>query len=150
MVHERQRLPLSLEARSDLAGVHARLDDLHGDRAFDRPGLMGHVDGAHAAFTDPLDQLVRADGHAGAFPDDGRIDGGERSWPRRLVNRAHLGARKQQFLDRGAELNIARTGLVQEAGPLLWRVFFNRCQTVRFGLIARIAHDDCSRGKSLL
>ena len=78
------------------------------------------------------------------------IDGGDRGWPRRLVKRAHLGARTQQFLDLGTEPSIAGTGLVQEARPLLRRVFFNRRQKDRFGLIARIAHDDRSRGTSPL
>ena len=41
--------------------VHARLDDLQGDRALDRLGLLGHVDDAHAAFADLLQQLVGAD-----------------------------------------------------------------------------------------
>jgi hypothetical protein len=36
MVHHRQRLPLRLEARDDLAGVHARLDYLDGHTAAHR------------------------------------------------------------------------------------------------------------------
>ena len=67
MVHQRQRLPLGLEAGDDLAGVHARLDDLEGDLAADRLLLLGHVDDAHAALADLLDQPVRADLGAGSL-----------------------------------------------------------------------------------
>ena len=41
--------------------VHARLDDLEGDLAADGLRLLGHEDGAHAAFADLLQQLVGAD-----------------------------------------------------------------------------------------
>ncbi len=54
MVHHGQGLPLGLEAGDDLPGVHARLDDLEGDLALHGAGLLGHVDGAHAAFADLL------------------------------------------------------------------------------------------------
>ena len=43
------------------ARVHARLDDLEGDRALDGSLLLGHVDDAHAPFADLLQQLVGAD-----------------------------------------------------------------------------------------
>ena len=69
MVHQRQGLPLGLEAGDDLPAVHARLDDLEGDLAADRLCLLGHVDDAHAAFADLLEQLVGADERAGAFGD---------------------------------------------------------------------------------
>ena len=67
MVHHRQGLPLGLEAGDDLPAVHARLDDLEGDLALDRLGLLGHIDDAHAPFADLLQQLVGADLRAGAF-----------------------------------------------------------------------------------
>ena len=54
VVHHGQGLPLGLEAGDDLAAVHARLDDLDGDLALDGMGLLGHEDGAHAAFADLL------------------------------------------------------------------------------------------------
>ena len=53
----------------DLPRVHARLDDLQGDLAADRLRLLGHVDHAHAALADLLQQLVRADDRAGALGD---------------------------------------------------------------------------------
>ena len=60
MVHQGQRLPLGLEAGHDLLGVHAQLDDLQGHPAADRLLLLGHIDHAHAAFADFLQQLVAA------------------------------------------------------------------------------------------
>ena len=51
------------------AGVHAGLDQLDGDQALDRLGLLGHPDAAHAALADLLDELVRADHRAGALGD---------------------------------------------------------------------------------
>ena len=62
MVHHRQGLPLGLEAGDDLAGVHSRLDDLQGDLAADRLPLLGHVDHAHPALANLLQELVAADG----------------------------------------------------------------------------------------
>ena len=56
-------------------GVHARLDDLQGHLAADRLPLLGHVDDAHAAFADLLQELVAADEGAGPFG-----DGGGRWW----------------------------------------------------------------------
>ena len=66
MVHQRQGLPLGLEAGDHLPGVHARLDDLQRHLAADRLLLLGHEDDAHAAFADLLQQLVGADERAGA------------------------------------------------------------------------------------
>jgi hypothetical protein len=60
MVHEGERLPLGLEAGQDGARIHAGLDELDGDEAFDRLGLLGHPDAAHAAFADLLDELEAA------------------------------------------------------------------------------------------
>ena len=67
VVHERQRLPFGLEARQHLAGVHAELDDLEGHAAADRFLLLGHPDGAHAAFTNLFEKFVAADAVAGLF-----------------------------------------------------------------------------------
>jgi hypothetical protein len=54
MVHHGQGLPLGLEAGDHLPAVHPRLDDLEGDLALDGLGLLGHENGAHAAFADLL------------------------------------------------------------------------------------------------
>ena len=64
------------EPGDHLPGIHARLDDLQGDLAPDWLFLDGHVDDAHAAFTDFLDQLIRADLGAGAFGDGGEVNSG--------------------------------------------------------------------------
>ena len=67
MVHHRQRLPLGLEAGDDLPAVHAWLDDLERDLALHRLRLLGHEDGAHAAFANLLQELVGADDGARTF-----------------------------------------------------------------------------------
>ena len=72
MVHQGQRLALGLEAAEDLGRVHAGLDDLEGDAALDRLGLLGHPDGAHAALAQLLQQLVRADTAADRLGGDAR------------------------------------------------------------------------------
>ena len=64
MVHHRQRLPLGLEAGNHLPAVHAWLDNLERHTAADRRLLIGHVDDAHPALADLLQQLVRADDRA--------------------------------------------------------------------------------------
>ena len=61
MAHQRERLPLELEARDDLARVHARLDDLERDAPADRHRLFGEIHLAHGAFADALEQAVGAD-----------------------------------------------------------------------------------------
>jgi hypothetical protein len=58
VVHHGQRLALGLESRQHLLGVHARLDQLQGDAAPDRLGLLGLPDLPHAALADQLDQAV--------------------------------------------------------------------------------------------
>jgi hypothetical protein len=63
VVHHRQGLALLLEARDDLLGVHAELDDLERDLALDRLLLLRHEDRTEAAFAD---QLI-ADPRARAF-----------------------------------------------------------------------------------
>ena len=54
VVHQRQRLALGLEARDDVARVHAELDDLERDGAANGLGLLGQIDDAHAAFAEQL------------------------------------------------------------------------------------------------
>ena len=76
VVHHRQGLAFGLEAGDHLAGVHPRLDDLQGHFSVHRLLLLGHVDHAHAAFADLLQELVAADGRAGAFGGGRKVDGG--------------------------------------------------------------------------
>ena len=109
VVHQGQRLPLGLEAGDDLPGVHAGLDQLDGDQALDRLGLLGHPDAAHAALADLLNELVRADHRAGALR--GRlVDGRHGSARRRTVQQAvgAVGGRQQR-------LDVGDPGLVPAA-----------------------------------
>ena len=70
------------------AAVHAGLDDLERDLAADRLLLLGHVDDAHAAFADLLQQLVRADDRAGPLRDRRWTGSGTLidPWRRRLLH----------------------------------------------------------------
>ena len=67
MIHHGQGLALCLEPRDHLLAVHAGFDDLERNFAAYRMLLLGHVDDAHAAFTNLLEQLVRSDFRAGSF-----------------------------------------------------------------------------------
>ena len=64
VVHQGERLTFGFETGDHLAGVHAGLDDLQGDRTPDRLVLHGAEDDTEAAFADLLDQLESADGVA--------------------------------------------------------------------------------------
>jgi len=61
VVHQRQSLPLGLEADDHFPAIHPRFDDLQGHFAADRTRLLGHVDDTEAAFADSLKQFVRTD-----------------------------------------------------------------------------------------
>ncbi len=52
------RLPLRLESRHHLLGVHAQLDHFERHAPPHRLGLLRDIDDAAAAFADPLQQLV--------------------------------------------------------------------------------------------
>ena len=64
VLHEREGLPLRLEPRDDLPGVHPQLDHLHGDVAADGVRLVGLEHDAEAALAELLGQGVRVQGHA--------------------------------------------------------------------------------------
>ena len=118
MVHQRQRLPLGLEAGDDLLGVHAQLDDLERDAAADRLLLLGHVDHAAAAFADLLQQFVAANLVAGLFR-RGQFE------PYRRLNRRFIQEAfgpvevTEQLVHLPAQFDIAGTGLVQKRRPLV-------------------------------
>ena len=57
MIHDRQRLPLRLEALHDRLVVHPGLDQLQRDLPPHRGSLFGQPDLAHAAFTKLADEL---------------------------------------------------------------------------------------------
>src|SRR5947208_2832690 len=71
-------LPSLLEAGDDVGRVHAGLDDLQGDAPLDRLFLLGEVNRAHAAFAEPLQQLVRPDAAADRFSRRHRMTRGHR------------------------------------------------------------------------
>lgn len=61
MLHQGQRLPLSFKPSDDLPAVHARLDDLDRDFAFDRISLLSNEHQPEAAFSESFQQPIRAD-----------------------------------------------------------------------------------------
>ena len=67
MIHHRQRLALRLEARDDLLGVHAKLDDFERDTPPHRLALLGDIHHAATAFADFFHQLVAAERLAHGF-----------------------------------------------------------------------------------
>ena len=82
MVHERQRLPLLLEALQDRFGVHACLDQLERHLALDWLGLLGDPDLAHAPFADLfLQRVASRDDNAGHG--HWAVIGGLGGWERR-------------------------------------------------------------------
>ncbi len=60
VVHQGERLALGLEPGQDSLGVHSGLDQLEGNQSLDGVALLGHPDGAHAAFADRLEELIAA------------------------------------------------------------------------------------------
>jgi hypothetical protein len=113
--HERQGLPLRLEAGDHLLAVHARLDHLQRHQALHGLGLLSQEDGAHAPFTELLQQPVGADHRAG-----GRATGrrGAKGCHRRDFEELSGVVGGQERLDLLAQAGIAGTGAVEEGGPL--------------------------------
>src|SRR5262249_1806918 len=67
VVHESQRLALSLETRGDLPGVHPGLDQLERNNSLDRLLLPRHPDRVHAALADFLQERIGSDDGARGF-----------------------------------------------------------------------------------
>ncbi len=135
MVHEGQGLSLLLEARDDLACVHAELDDLERNLAADGLLLLGHEDASEAAFADELQELVVADLGADIFGDVGRVRfAAERRWlcdgdglAADVVDRGGLGKKRdglgegvQELEHAGSECLIAACAGQNERAALGW------------------------------
>jgi hypothetical protein len=121
VVHQRQRLPLGLEACDDAPGVHTGLDELEGDLAADGLRLLGRPDGAHAALADGLQQLVAADDDrarllAGRHEDmvSRELRVGDRGKVEPVAG-AVVGA--EQRFQVVTQARFAPAGLFQEGGP---------------------------------
>ena len=61
VIHQRERLPLLLEAGDHFLRVHAELEDLERHAPSHRLDLLGHPDDAEATLANLLEQLVIAD-----------------------------------------------------------------------------------------
>jgi len=61
MIHQRERLPLSLEPRQNQARIHTRLDDLQRDLAANGTLLLREIHDAESALTHFREDPVRTD-----------------------------------------------------------------------------------------
>ena len=119
VVHQRQGLPLRLEAGDDLAGVHARFNELERNLAPHRLLLLGDEDQPHAPFADLLHELVGADDGARALGDR-LIKGGPLGRGRLFHEVRRVLVSQEQLLDPLAQAGVPRTGAVQKRAPFRW------------------------------
>src|SRR6266540_4442743 len=118
MVHQRQGLPLGLEARDDLAAVHAGLDDLEGDLALHGLGLLGQEDRAHAALAELLEEFVGADHRAGTCAQGWVSAGGTESGRWRFQKAARPLMLPEQPLEAFTQGRVAGAHPVEEGRTL--------------------------------
>jgi hypothetical protein len=116
MIHERQRLPLRLEAGNDLAGVHPGLDDFQRDFAANRMLLLGHENDAESPLTDLLQKLVGADERAQALADGNHA----LVWLQEITGSC-VGS--EELFNRSAQFRIAGTYLLDKGRTLGGRRF---------------------------
>ena len=146
--------------RSDLGRVHARLDDLQGDAALDRLGLLGHPDGAHAALAEFLQQLVGPDARADRFAGPGTAHPcPERAGPERSPGRGQVRRRLSRKSPAwawacsrrstcAAQVGVPPQACVQEGGALLGRALAQGGQEMLFDDEGRNSWH-CSAGRLL-
>ena len=150
VVHQGQRLPLGLEAGEDLLRVHPGLDELERDQSFDRLGLLGHPDRAHAALADLFEQLVLpgndAAGDVGWIVDRARAGevGGGSGW---LEESTEFRFRGEKRLDAGAKFRIDAADAVQVRDAFGHRPAVAGGQKDRFNA-GELGHDGTPRGMS--
>ena len=122
VVHHRQRLPLALEARDDLARVHAQLDDLQRHLPHHRLHLLRHPHRAKAALANLLQELVAPD-HLAALlrlePRELRLDL-RRKWGVVLHEIVRRVVRLKERHDFGVE-RVILAALLDEIGRALAR-----------------------------
>ena len=121
MVHQRQGLALGLEPGEHLAAVHPGLDELQRNRAPHWLGLLGHVDGAHAALADGLEEPVRADVRTSVFGGRSRGHRASGRCGRRFEEVPGLKVCVDQPHDAATQLIVRAAGLGDERGPFLAR-----------------------------
>ena len=120
--------------------IHARLDDLQSHLAAHGLGLLGHVDNAHAAFADLLQQLVRADDRAGAFHHLGWKEIHGRPRGGRVQETTHLGLSVEEPLDPPAQVQVRATDLIEISGPGLGRLPLHRGEEDLVDAGGRVVH----------
>ena len=145
MVHQRQSLPLGLEAGDHLAAVHPRLEDLQRHLAADRLGLFRHEDDAEAAFADLLQQLVRPDHRAGTLADCRFIDRDSQRRGRRFQEAAGTKVIGDQLFDAPLQGRVPGAGLVHEGPALQIRLQFHGGSQNRFNRLRCGFHEPTLR-----
>ena len=121
MVHQRQRLPLGLEAGDDLPSVHPRLDDFEGHLAPHGRGLLGHEHDAEAPFADLLQQLVGTDHRARGFSKGALGESRHQLRCRRFQKAPDVRLCQQQALDPTTKFVVPGACLIQVGGPIRHR-----------------------------
>ena len=118
MIHQRQRLPLGLEAGDHLPRVHARLDDLQGHLAAHRLLLLGDEHQPEAPLADLLHELVGTDDCARSLEWAGSVPGDAGRRDRLLKEFAQTVVGQQQGVDVRPEVQVALARPVQVGASL--------------------------------
>jgi hypothetical protein len=141
MIHHRQRLPLLLETRDDLTGVHAHFDDLQRHAPPHRLLLLGHPHRAEAALADFLEQFVWTNlvaGFLGLEPCEFGLD--RWIWRGAFQKLARLLAGPQQLPHVPLERFILRERLRDECLALFARTDFEGFVKCRLDAPVGIVH----------
>ena len=123
MIHHGQCLALGFEAGNDRLRVHPQFDDLEGDPPAHRFLLLGHIDHAHAAFADLLEELVAANDGTRAFVRPGVQQDGLGLPPTlarfQEVNFSRVVKGREQLVNPSAQVPILATGAEKIPFPRL-------------------------------
>lgn len=126
-IHHGQGLALGLEASHHLTGIHADLDELERHAASHVKLLIRHVDHAHAALADLLQEFEGTDERSRAFLD--RFDGSRsgRAYRRIVIEERVRGlVGVEQSPDACAARGNTGAGVVEKGLPLFGRFDLQR------------------------
>ena len=103
-------------------------------------GLLGHVDDAHAALADLLQQLVRADDRAGPLAARWHVHGAPETGT--AAHRVALGplVTAQQFIDPQQKLGIPHAGRFDVRDPALRGRLVQGSEEDRLGIVSILGH----------
>ncbi len=140
MIHQRERLPLRLEARDEVARVESEFDQLERDAPAHGLLLLGHVDDAARALADVFEQLVMTDAvarhrYARRCTVAGVDDPGARTGLTEAGHRRQIGTRRRSF-EKSTVLLVAAQQLPDVGGQRA--VVRARAIDKRFALTQRL------------